>query len=131
MCSAVSSNPLPQRMQSGKSAKPASKVQPARGNAFRASQHVSENSGLFKKFKPDSPFLWERISSLDKPTRSSSGSETEPSTRSRYRSFRDREKSLDQGSGKRSRGRLRSQYLHPALQRQAHLKPCTPFRFNL
>ena len=45
------------------SARPALKFKPRRGNAFRASHQVSENSELFKKLDPGAQFQWERISS--------------------------------------------------------------------
>ena len=92
---AVSSRPLLQRAQSGMSAKPASKAQPARGNALQANRQVSKNSELFKKPKSSAQFHWERISSYDQPSRSSSGSELMPTIKSQYSSFLDRERSLD------------------------------------
>ena len=73
------------------SAKPALNFKPRRGNAFCASRQVSENSELFKKLEPGTQFQWEWISSAVQPK----GSETEPTTSSRYSSFRGREKSLD------------------------------------
>ena len=56
---------------------------------------MSENSGLFKKLDPGAQFQWERISSAVQPHRSLRGSEAEPTTNSRYSSFRGRERSLD------------------------------------
>ena len=49
---------------------------------------MSENSELFKKLDPDAQFQWERISSAVQPRRSLRGSEAEPTTNSRYNSFR-------------------------------------------
>ena len=77
------------------SARPALKFKPRRGNAFRASHQVSENSELFKKLDPGAQFQWERISSAVQPHCSLRGSEAEPTTSSRYSSFRGRERSLD------------------------------------
>ena len=42
--------------------RPALKSKPRRGNVFRASRQVSENSELFKKLDPGAQFQWERIS---------------------------------------------------------------------
>ena len=85
----------PQRVQSGMSARPALLFKPTRGNAFRTSRLVSENSELFKKLDPDAQFQWKRISSVVQSRRSLRGSEAEPTTSSRYSSFRGRERSLD------------------------------------
>ena len=79
------------------SARPALKFKPRRGNTFRASCQVSENSELFKKLDPGAQFKWERISSAVQPRRLLRGSEMEPTTSSRYSSFRGRERSLDPG----------------------------------
>ena len=76
--------------------------QSQRGNAFRASRLVSENSALFKKLEAGVQFYWERISSSEQPSRSTSGSEAAPTTRSPYSSFRDQERSLDRGSLRRA-----------------------------
>ena len=95
MCSAVSSKSLLQHAQSGMSARSALKFKPRRGNAFRASRQVSENSELFKKLEPGVPFLWERISSVIQPCCSVRGFEAKPTNSSRYSSFRSRERSLD------------------------------------
>ena len=88
-------SPLPQRAQSGMSARPALKFKPRRGNAFRASHQVSENSELFKKLDPGAQFQLERISPAVQPCCSLGGSEAEPTTSSRYSSFQGRERSLD------------------------------------
>ena len=77
------------------SARPALKFKPRRDNAFRTSRQVSENSELFKKLDPGAQFQWERISSAVQPCRSLRGSEAEPTTNSRYSSFRGHERSLD------------------------------------
>ena len=79
------------------SARTALKFKPRRGNAFRASRLVSENSELFKKLKPGTQFHWERISSAVQPRRSLRGFEAEPTTSSRYSSLRGRERSPDPG----------------------------------
>ena len=50
---------------------------------------------MFKKLDPGAQFQWERISSAVQPRRSLRGSEAEPTTSSRYSSFRGRERSLD------------------------------------
>ena len=84
------------------SAKPALNAQSARGNAFRANRQVSKNSELFKKPEPGAQFHWERISSNDQPSHSTSGSEAELTTNSWYSSFRDRKRSLDQWSLRRA-----------------------------
>ena len=55
-CSAVTSKQLPQRAQSGMSAMHALKSKARRGNAFRASRQVSENSEWFKKLDPGAQF---------------------------------------------------------------------------
>ena len=89
------SNPLLQRAQSGMSSWLALKFKPRRGNAFRASHQVSEYSELFKKPEPGAQFQWERTSSAVQPPRSLRGSEAEPTTSSRYSTFRGRERSLD------------------------------------
>ena len=89
------------------SVKPALKAQPARGNAFRATRKVSENSELFKKPEPGTQFLWERILSSDQLSRFSCGSEAMPTTNSRYSSFLQCERSLDPG-------RLRKAVRHSA-----------------
>ena len=68
------------------------KAQSLRGNAFRASRQVSENSEFFKKLEPIAQF--ERISAGNQPSPSTRGSEAEPTTNSRYSSFRSRESSL-------------------------------------
>ena len=77
------------------STKPALKSNPKRGNAFRASRRVSENSKLFKKLDPGAQFQWERMSFTAQPCRSLRGFEAEPTTSSRYSSFLGRERSLD------------------------------------
>ena len=59
------------------------KSKPRRGNAFRASRQVSENSEWFKKIDPGAQFLREKISSADQPCRSLRGTEAEPTTSSR------------------------------------------------
>ena len=64
------------------SARLALKSKPRRGNAFRASRQVSENSEWFKKIEPGAQFLREKISSADQPCRSLRGSEAEPTTSS-------------------------------------------------
>ena len=69
-------------------------VQAEKGNTFRASHQVSENSELFKKLDPGAQFQWERISPAVQLCRSLRGSEAEPTTSSRYSSFRGRERSL-------------------------------------
>ena len=56
---------------------------------------MSENSVLFKKFHPGSQFEWERISSIVQLRPSQRESEAEPTTSSRYSSFRVHERSLD------------------------------------
>ena len=70
-------------------------LKPRRGNAFRASHQESENSELFKELNPGTQFQRERISSAVQLCRSLRGSEAEPTTSSRYSSFRGRERSLD------------------------------------
>ena len=77
------------------SVRSALKFKPRRGNAFRASRQVSENSELFKKLDPGAQFQWERISSAVQLSHSLRGSKAEPSTSSRYSSFRGRGRSLD------------------------------------
>ena len=84
------------------SARPALKFKPKRGNAFHTSRKVSENSELFKKLNPDTQFQWERISSFVQPRRSLRRSEAEPTTSSRYSSFRGRERSLNPGRLRRA-----------------------------
>ena len=101
-CSAVSSKPLPYRAQSGMSARPALKIKPRWGKAFRASHQVSEKSVLFKKLDPGAQFQWKRISSIVQPRHSQRGSETEPTISSRYRSFRGRERLLNPWSLRRA-----------------------------
>ena len=56
---------------------------------------MSKNSELYKKLDPGAQFQWERISPAVQPCRSLRGSEAEPTTSSRYSSFRGRERSLD------------------------------------
>ena len=85
-------------------ARPALKSKPRRGNAFRASCQVSENSELFKKLDPSAQFQWERISSAVQSRRLLRGSEVEPTTSSRYSSFQGRAKEGYEGLCK---GRLR------------------------
>ena len=70
---------------------------PRRGNAFRASRQVSENSELFKKLDPGVQFQWELISPAVQLRRLLRGSEAESTTNSRYRFFQGRERSLDLG----------------------------------
>ena len=53
---------------------------------------VSENSELFKKFDLGVQFQWEEISSAVQQDCSLRGSEAEPTTSSRYNSFRGRER---------------------------------------
>ena len=89
-CKAISSRLLPQRAQSVMSIKPALKAQPERGNAFRVSRQVSENSELFKKPKPGTQFHWERISSCHQPGHSSSIFKAMLTMNSRYSSFLER-----------------------------------------
>ena len=79
------------------SALPTLKSKPRRGNAFRASHQVSENSEWFKKLDHSAQFQWEQISSAVQPCRSLRRSEAESTTSSRYSSFWGREKSLDPG----------------------------------
>ena len=79
-----------------------SEVKLRRGNAFRASRQVSENSELFKKPEPGTQFQWERISSAVQSCCSLRGSEAEPTITSRYSSFRDRERSQDPRSLRRA-----------------------------
>ena len=55
----------------------------------------SREGKLFKKLDPGAQFQWERISSAVQPRRSLRGSEAEPTTNSRYSSFRGHERSLD------------------------------------
>ena len=106
MCSAVSSKPLLQWAQSGRSARPALKFKPRRDNAFRTSNQVSENSEWFKKLDPGAQFQWKRISSDVPPCRSLRVSEAEPTTTSRCSSFRGRERSLDAGRLRRAKQTL-------------------------
>ena len=56
---------------------------------------MSENSELFKELDPGAQFQWERISSAVQPCRSLRELEAEPTTNSRYSSFRGRERLLD------------------------------------
>ena len=113
MYSAVSSKPLPQRSQSGMSARPALKFKSIRGKAFRASRQLSENSELFKKLDPSAQFQWKRISSALQPCRSLRGSEAEPTTSSRYSSVRGCGRSLDPGRLRRAAWHSRTNNASP------------------
>ena len=101
-CWDASSKPLPQRAQSGISARPALKFKPRSGKAFRTSHQLSENTELFKKPEPGVRFQWERTSSAVQPCRSLRGSEEEPTTNYRYSSFRGSERSMDPESLRRA-----------------------------
>ena len=94
MGSAVSSKPLAQRGQSGMSARLPLEFKTKRGSAFCSSRQVSKNS-LFKKPETCTQFQCERTFSIVQPSRSTRGSEAEATTRSRYSSFRVRDRSLD------------------------------------
>ena len=90
--------------------RPALKFKPRRGNAFHASRQVSENSELFKKLDPGAQFQRERISPAVQLRRSLRGSEAEPTTSSRYSSFRGCEKSLDLGRLRRAARHSRTMF---------------------
>ena len=93
-----------------------------KGNAFRASCLVSENSELFKKPEPGAQFLWERIYSSDQTNSSTSESKVDPTTNSRYSSFWDKERSLDSGSLLRTlRHSVRFSVSHIGLRRPSAL----------
>ena len=70
------------------SAKLTLRFKPKRGNAFRESHQVNENSELFKKPKTGALFQWEQTSSTIQSCHSLWGSETEATTSSRCSSFR-------------------------------------------
>ena len=74
---------------------------------------MSENSELFKKLDPGAQFQWERISSAVQSRRSLRGSEAEPTTNSRYSSFRGRERSLDPKRLRRTFRHLRTNSASP------------------
>ena len=63
---------------------------------------MSKNLNLFKKLEPGTQFHCERISSSDQPSHSTRGSEAEPTTNSRYSSFRDWKRSLSRKSLRRA-----------------------------
>ena len=75
--------------------RPALKLKPRRDNTFSASRLVSENSEVFRKPEPGTQIQYEAISSAVQSCRSLRGSEAEPTTSSRYSSFRGCERSLD------------------------------------
>ena len=95
------------------SARPALKFKLRRGNAFRASCQVSENSELFKKLYPGTQFQWERISSAVQLHCSLRRSKVEPTTSSRYSSFRGHERSLDPRRLQRAVQHLRTNSASP------------------
>ena len=67
---------------------------------------------------PGAQFQWERISSAVQPCRSLRGSEMEPTTSSRYSSFRCRERSLDPGRLQRAARHSRTNAVFPISLRR-------------
>ena len=88
-------------------------VQAEKGNAFRTSRQVSENSESFKKLDPGTQFQWEQISSNVQLHCSLRGSEAEPTTSSRYSSFQGCERSLDPRRLQRAVQHLRTNSASP------------------